>query len=81
MDFLEFSGGNLNAANGGGGVIAKGAGIGALAKSLYEAQYSKASLSKNMNSLLPFALGALADPEPGQETFGQNVYGSSRWYS
>src|SRR6266567_3465329 len=61
------------------GPVAKGAGLGALAKVLYDSQHS--GTIKGVDSLLPFAIGAMADPEPGQEPFGQNAYGSSRWYS
>src|SRR5260370_37119759 len=59
--------------------IATTAGLGAFAKVLYESQ--KDGSIKGVDSLLPFALGAMADPEPGQEMFGQNQYTSSRWYS
>jgi len=59
--------------------IAKGIGLGALSKVLYESQHSGSV--KGIDSLLPFAIGAMADPEPGKEMFGQNQYTSSRWYS
>jgi hypothetical protein len=60
-------------------MTAKTAGLGALAKVLYDSQ--KSGSIKGIDSLLPFAIGAMADPEPGQEMFGQNQYTSSRWYS
>lgn len=58
----------------------KAVGVALLVHSLYESR--KGGVKPGvLNAELPFAIGSLTDPEPGQEQFGLSRYSSSRWYS